>query len=257
VAARDEVPAYGGQGTESLGDVMSRAARQLQESHGDVEGTLQAITELTIRTVPGADECSISYVIGRRKVEPRASSAQRAGRLDKLQEEIGEGPCLDAVWEHQVVRVDDVRTDVRWPKFCARATQMGVGSMMCLQLFVEGDQLGAMNLYSSTAGAMDDEAEELARLLAAHAAVALAGAEHESNLRRGIDSRDLIGQAKGILMERHKLTADQAFTILTRASQDLNRKLTDVALEVTEVGAVPSSRRLQNGADAPGSGGAR
>jgi GAF domain-containing protein len=182
-------------------------------------------------------------VIGRRRVEPRAATAERAGRLDKLQEEIGEGPCLDAVWEHEVVRVDDVRTERRWPTFCARAAEMGVGSMMCLQLFVDGDQLGAMNLYSSAVGAMDDEAEELARVLAAHAAVALAGAEHESNLRRGIDSRDLIGQAKGILMERHKITADQAFAVLARASQELNRKLLDVASEVTEVGTLPVGRR--------------
>jgi GAF domain-containing protein len=243
VTARDEDRAIDPRRVEPLGDVMSRAARRLQGSHGDVEGTLQVITSLAVSTVPGADECSISYVIGRRRVEPRAATAERAGRLDKLQEELGEGPCLDAVWEHEVVRVDDVRTEQRWPRFCTRAAEMGVVSMMCLQLFVDGDQLGAMNLYSSSAGAMDDEAEELARVLAAHAAVALAGAEHESNLRRGIDSRDLIGQAKGILMERHKITADQAFGVLARTSQELNRKLLDVASEVTEVGALPISHR--------------
>jgi GAF domain-containing protein len=246
VAARNEHPPDGVAGTESLGDVMSRAARRLQGSHGDVEGTLQVITSLAVGTVPGAHECSISYVIGRRGFEPRAATAERAGLLDKLQEELGEGPCLDAVWEHEVVRVDDVRTEQRWPTFCARAAEMGVGSMMCLQLFVDGDQLGAMNLYSSTVGAMDDEAEELARVLAAHAAVALAGAEHESNLRRGIDSRDLIGQAKGILMERHKITANQAFGVLARASQELNRKLLDVAVEVTEIGEVPIGRRARD-----------
>ena len=243
MTARDEERAHGGQQTESLGDVMSRAARRLQQEHGDVEGTLQVITTLAVGTVPGADECSISYVIGRRNVAPRAATDVVAGRLDKLQEEVGEGPCLDAVWEQEVVRVPDVRNEERWPAFCAAAAEVGVGSMICLQLFVTGDQLGAMNLYAFTPGAFDDGAEDIARMLASHAAVALAGAEHESNLRKGIDSRDLIGQAKGILMERHKLTADQAFAVLARASQDLNRKLIDVALEVTEVGAVPSRRR--------------
>ena len=243
MTARDEERALGRQQTESLGDVMSRAARRLQQEHGDVEGTLQVITTLAVGTVPGADECSISYVIGRRNVEPRAATDLVAGRLDKLQEEVGEGPCLDAVWEQEVVRVPDVAAEQRWPLFCAGAAEGGVGSMMCLQLFVTGDQLGAMNLYAFTAGAFDDGAEDVARMLASHAAVALAGAEHESNLRKGIDSRDLIGQAKGILMERHKLTPDQAFSVLARASQDLNRKLIDVALEVTEVGAVPKRRR--------------
>jgi GAF domain-containing protein len=228
---------------EHLGDVMGRAARRLQEEHGDVEGTLRAITALAVGTVPGADECGISYVIARREVEPRASSGELAHRLDLLQGEVRQGPCLDAVWHEEVVRVDDLTADGRWPRFAARAAELGVGSMMCLQLFVEGDHMGAMNLYSLRPGAFDDDGEDLARVFAAHAAVALAGAEHESNLRRSVDSRDLIGQAKGILMERHKLTAAQAFGVLAQASQEMNRKLVDVALEVTEVGAVPHRRR--------------
>ena len=231
----------GNQPAESLGDVMSRAARKLQEEHGDVEATLQAITALAVGTVPNAEDCSISYVFARKRVEPRASSSELPGKVDALQGEIGQGPCLDAVWEQEVVRVDDVRADERWPKFAAKASDLGVGSMMCFQLFVEGDQLGALNLYSRTPGAFDDECEETARMLAAHASVALAGAQHESNLRQGLDNRDLIGQAKGILMERHKLTADQAFGVLARASQNLNRKLADVARELTETGAVPTS----------------
>ena len=84
-----------------------------------------------------------------------------------------------------------------------------------------------------------EEAQEIGLMLASHAAVALAGAEHEEHMRAGIRNRDVIGQAKGILMERHKLTADQAFAVLARVSQELNRKLADVAREVTDTGAVP------------------
>ena len=239
MTAGDDDRVSGKDSGENLGDVMSRAARTLQEEHGDVEATLQTITELAIGTVPNAEDCSISYVIARKKVEPRASSSELPGKVDALQGEIEQGPCLDAVWEQEVVRVDDVRADDRWPQFAAKASDLGVGSMMCFQLFVEGDQLGALNLYSRTPGAFDDECEEIARMLAAHASVALAGAEHESNLRKGMDNRDLIGQAKGILMERHKLTADQAFGVLARVSQNMNRKLVDVARELSETGAVP------------------
>jgi GAF domain-containing protein len=227
------------QHAEDLGDVMSRAARQLQEEHDDVEATLQAITTLAVATVPNAEECSISYVIGRKQVEPRASTSELPGKVDALQGEIGQGPCLDAVWENEVVRVDDVGADDRWPQFAARASAVGVGSMMCFQLFVSGDRLGALNLYARTPEAFDDECQEIARMFAAHAAVALAGAQHEENLRKSVDSRDLIGQAKGILMERHRLTADQAFGVLARASQEVNRKLVDVARELSETGAVP------------------
>ena len=229
----------GGDSAENFGDVMSRAARRLQEDHGDVEATLQTITKLAIGMVPNAEDCSISYVIARKRVEPRAASSELPGKVDAMQGEIGEGPCLDAVWDEEVVRVDDVRADQRWPEFGAKASELGVGSMMCFQLFVEGDQLGAFNLYSRRPGAFDDECQEIARMLAAHASVALAGAQHESNLRKGMDSRDLIGQAKGILMERYKLTADQAFGVLARVSQEMNRKLADVAREVSETGAVP------------------
>jgi AmiR/NasT family two-component response regulator len=70
--------------------------------------------------------------------------------------------------------------------------------------------------------------------------VALAGAEHEEQLRAGMTSRDLIGQAKGILMERFRLTPHQAFDVLSRVSQELNRKLVDVAAELTETGALPA-----------------
>jgi GAF domain-containing protein len=229
--------------TEPLGDVMSRVARKLQEEHGDVEATLRAITGSATRIVPKAEACGISYVTRRSKVEPRAWTSDLPKDVDSLQERLKQGPCLDAVWEQQVVRVDDVAADQRWPQFAQQAAELGVGSMMCFQLFVDGDQLGAMNMYSRAPGAFDDECEDIGQMLAAHAAVALAGAEHEENLRAGMSNRDVIGQAKGILMERHKLTADQAFGVLDRVSQELNRKLVDIARELTDTGAVPGGDR--------------
>jgi GAF domain-containing protein len=232
--------------TRQLGAVMSRVSRQLQEEHGDVEATLQAITATAVRMVPHAEECGISYVLGRSKVEPRAATSDLPREVDALQERVGQGPCLDAVWESEIVRVDDVGADERWPEFAEQASGLGVGSMMCFQLFVTGDQLGAFNLYSRTPGAFDDESQEIGHMLAAHAAVALASAEQESHLRAAVSSRDVIGQAKGILMERHKLTADQAFGVLTRVSQEMNRKLVDVARELSDTGEVPRSRQRRD-----------
>jgi GAF domain-containing protein len=227
---------------EGLGDAMSRVAREFQEVHGDVEGTLQAITSAAARTIPHVDECGITYVIGRKKVEPRASTGDLPRDIDALQDRLGEGPCLDAIREGDLVRVDDVGADDRWPDFARDAAALGVGSMVCFRLFVEGDALGALNLYSRHPNAFDGVSEEVARVFTGHASVALAGAEHEENLRRGMDNRDVIGQAKGILMERHKLTAAQAFDVLARVSQEMNRKVFDVAYEVAETGEVPPPR---------------
>lgn len=224
---------------QHLGDVMSRVARELREEHGDVGATLQAITARAVRVVPNAEECSISYVIDRKKVETGASTSELSKDVDALEGRLGQGPCLDAVWEREIVRVDDVKADDRWPEFAREASALGVGSMMCFQLFVTGDRLGALNLYSLAPGAFDDECEEIGLMFASHAAVALAAAEQEENLRTGMTNRDVIGQAKGILMERYKLTADQAFGVLTRVSQETNRKLFDIAREVTDTGAVP------------------
>jgi GAF domain-containing protein len=229
-----------------LADVMSRTARRLQEEHGDVEATLQAITAAAVQTVPPAEECSITYVLGRRNLEPRASTSDLPRQVDALQQELGQGPCLDAVRHQEVVRVDDVGADERWPDFGRRAAELGVGSMLCLQLFVQGDQLGAMNLYAGRPAAFDAESEDIGRMLAAHAAVAVAGAAHEQDLRSAVDSRDVIGQAKGILMERHKLTADRAFAVLARVSQELNRKLVDIARELTTTGSVPGADRRRD-----------
>lgn len=216
---------------ERLGDAMSRVARQLQQEHGDVEATLQAIAASAIRIVPNAEDCGITYVIGRSKVESRAWTSDLPKSVDALQQRLRQGPCLDAVWEQEIVRVDDAAKDERWPEFARHASQLGMGSMLCFQLFVDGDRLGALNLYSRTPSAFDDDCEEIGLMFAAHAAIALAGAQHEEHLRTGMSNRDVIGQAKGILMERHRLSADQAFGVLARVSQELNRKLIDIARE--------------------------
>ncbi|WP_219415491.1 GAF and ANTAR domain-containing protein [Pseudonocardia nigra] len=108
--------------------------------------------------------------------------------------------------------------------------------MLSFQLYVREEDLGALNLYNARAGGFDDESEHVGLLLAAHAGVALAGAQREQRLRTVVDTRDLIGQAKGILMERHKVDADQAFAMLVRASQNANRKLRDVAEHLTASG---------------------
>jgi GAF domain-containing protein len=226
-------------GPEDLGAVMGAVARSLQERHGDVEATLQAISTAAVVNVHGAQDCDVIYVRARRHVEPRAWTADLPRELDELQGSLGEGPCMDAVWDHRVVRVDDTATEPRWPRFAHEACRRGVGSMLSFQLFVAGDNLGALNMYARSPGAFTQESENVGLLFASHAAVALAGAQHEEHLRAAMDNRDLIGQAKGILMERHRLTADHAFTVLVAVSSHTNRRVIDIAQELTDTGAMP------------------
>ena len=224
-----------------LGEVMGQVARSLQQEHDDVDATLRTIAATAVDAVPGAEECTIGYVTGRRTVEPRGATGDLPRLVDEVQGRVQEGPCLDSVWEQRTVRIEDMRTEQRWPRFAAEAVRLGVLSSLSFQLFVEGDNLGALNLYARAPHAFGEESEDVGLVLAAHAAVALAGARSEDHLRRAVDNRDLIGQAKGILMERRKLTADQAFQVLARVSQQTNRKLVDVAEELTRTGTVPGA----------------
>jgi transcriptional regulator with GAF, ATPase, and Fis domain len=153
-----------------------------------------------------------------------------------LQEELGEGPCLDAAFDQQTVRVPDMAHEERWPRFAAVAAEAGAASMLSFQLYVEKDNLGALNLYSYRPDAFDDESEHVALMFASHAAVAFADAQRIDQLNHKAATRDLIGQAKGILMERYNINADRAFAVLVRVSQHNNRKLRDVAEELVSSG---------------------
>lgn len=207
---------------------LAELARSLQrepESDAVLSGLVHAALEL----IPGVDEGSVSVVNGRTNIGSRGSSGPLPARIDALQMETGEGPCLEAAYEHRTIRVPDMGRETRWPNFARRAAEAGARGMLSIQLWVQGDDLGALNLYSYEADAFTDESENIGLLVASHAAVAFAEAEKARQLNEAVDSRDLIGQAKGILMERHRITGDQAFLVLSMASQRSNIKLSKVA----------------------------
>ena len=221
-----------------LAEDFGELARSLEE-HDDPDVMLAEIIAAAVEMVPGVDEGSVSVVTGRRNIGSQAPTGDLPVQVDALQEETQQGPCLDAAYKQLTVRVTDMASETRWPEFARRASQAGAASMLSLQLYVEGDNLGALNLYSRTPNAFDDESEQVGLLFASHAAVAYAGVRKEAQLAQAVDSRDLIGQAKGILMERYKITPERAFLVLTRVSQKSNRKLHDIATELVRHGTVP------------------
>ena len=221
-----------------LAEDFGGLARNLEE-HDDPDVMLAEIIAAAVAMVPGVDEGSVSVVTGRRNIGSQAPTGDLPIQVDALQEETQQGPCLDAAYEQLTVRVTDMASETRWPEFARRASQAGAASMLSLQLYVEGDNLGALNLYSRTPNAFDDESEQIGLLFASHAAVAYAGVRKEAQLANAVASRDLIGQAKGILMERYKISPERAFLVLTRVSQNTNRKLHEIATELVRYGTVP------------------
>ena len=133
----------------------------------------------------------------------------------------------------------------RWPEFAAEAESLGVCSMLCVPLRVHEQCLGTLSLYSERVTAFTDHDERVTTLFATLAAIALAEAQRTDQLHTALANRDVIGQAKGILMERHRITADAAFSYLSQASQDVNMKLTSVARHLVETGELLSVPRAE------------
>lgn len=215
-------------GQDELAAAFAGFARTVQHQD-DPETTLVEIVRAAVELVPGCTDGSISVVLGRRSVSSQAASSDLPVVVDGLQESLGQGPCLDAAYIHETVRVPDMASERRWPLFAARAAAAGAAGMLACQLYVQGDDLGALNLFSRTAGTLDEESEHVALLFAAHAAVAYAAAQQNDASVRTVATRQLIGRAEGILMERHRVSAAQAFSMLVRASQDRHVKLRDIA----------------------------
>ena len=247
----DHGPRTGGRGQPSVADTgtadvevlaeeLSALARDLDQQD-DPDAMLAAIVSAAVSMITGVEEGSISVVFGRRRVTSQAPTGELPLQVDAIQEETQQGPCLDAAYEQQTVRVDDLATEGRWPLFAQRASAAGAASMLSLQLYVEGDNLGALNLYARTSHAFTDESEQVGLLFAAHAAIAYAGIRKETQLAEALVRRDLIGQAKGILMERYKISGERAFLVLTRVSQSSNRKLYDVADELVRRGTISAA----------------
>ena len=210
---------------------LDRLARSLGAS-ADTGAMLDEIVAAAVQLVPGVEDASVSLVVDRRQVTSRHRTGDLPERVDAIQTDTGEGPCLDAAYEQETVRVPDLRHEQRWPHFARQAVAAGAGSMLSFQLYVHGDTLGVLNLYSHHADAFDDESEQVGLLFARQAAEAFADAEEPEHLHRVVAGRDLIGQAKGMLMERYGVDDGGAFRVLARVSQASDQTLRAVAEEL-------------------------
>lgn len=226
------------EGSDLLAELLSELAQSL-EQQPDLQATLDAVVRAAIDTVPGATAASISEVQRRLDVKTLAATGELPRTVDHAQHDFSEGPCLDSLYDHRTVRLSDLDAEQRWPRFVVRARELGVGSMLAVQLYVDSENLGALNLFNRQANAFGDESEHVALLFASHASVALSRERALGHLRAAVGTREVIGQAQGILMERFKITTERAFHMLMLASQNSNRKLRDIADELVSTGQLP------------------
>jgi GAF domain-containing protein len=158
-------------------------------------------------------------------------------KLDELQMTTGEGPCLQAALDEIVIRTDDFRDEPRFPKYAPKVVELGLLSALSLKLYTADRTAGALNLFGYEPRPWNSEAETIGMVLAAHAASAILASRESEQLQSALSTRDRIGQAKGIIMERFKIDDVRAFEMLRKLSQDTNTKLVDVAHRVIDTPA--------------------
>ena len=221
--------------TGMLGSLAESMLSLRRGADSDIEVTLPQLVDGALRSLPMADYAGITVVHRPDSLETACASAPHVQALDEITDRCGDGPVLAAAWEQPVVRVADLAADDRWPQY-RRACLDGTPprSLMCLRMFAHHRSAGVLSLYSDTADAFDEEAGEVATIYAGYAALAWRLLCRDEQFRKALASRDVIGQAKGMIMVEYKVDAVQAFEMLRKLSQDTNTPVVTLAEQVVE-----------------------
>lgn len=221
--------------------VAETALSFLEEDRSKPAITLvEQIVAGAVLVIPGTIAAAVETLDEQGRLHAPIFAGDDVARSVKdAQNDTEQGPCLDALRDNKRVVVDDLRVDSRWPVFSARAAELGVRAMVCVPMEAAGRQIGVLSLLSDGPEFLGDEdTPVLASVFAAHAAIALTGASRVEEVVAALGHRDVIGQAKGILMERFKIAPDVAFAMLVRTSQRSNLKLREVCAQLCLTGVL-------------------
>ncbi len=202
-----------------------------------VDDVLVDVTAAAKELIPGVDIAGVLLVGKGGTHQTLAPTSDVMFKLDELQMTTGEGPCLQAALDEIVIRTDDFRDEPRFPKYAPKVVELGLLSALSLKLYTADRTAGALNLFGYEPRPWSSEAETIGMVLAAHAASAILASRESEQLQSALSTRDRIGQAKGIIMERFKIDDVRAFEMLRKLSQDTNTKLVDVAHRVIDTPA--------------------
>ena len=199
----------------NLYEAQQRAATMQQRGETNVELALQDLNASTVASVPGASYAGITLVDEAGAVSTLGATHDYPRVLDDVQREVNEGPCLSAAWENHTIRINDLETEPRWPNYRAAVLERTpIRSVMSIQLYIVGKSLAALNFHSETPGAFDEESVEVGLAFAGHTTGVWNSMQRERQFRTALNSRDVIGQAKGMLMERYSIDS-VSYTHLT------------------------------------------
>lgn len=216
-----------------------RIAEIVQELYGrpdaDSETVIAELAEHAAVEIPGAQYAGVTVTRNGKHIDTPAATHKWPLLLDEIQQRHREGPCLTAAWEEKTVHLANMETDERFPLYARDAlAQTPIRSVMAFQLWIAGETMGALNVYAEKPNVFSAETREIGLVFAAHSSVAWNAARRDEQFKRALASRDVIGQAKGMLMERYGINAIQAFDLLRKLSQDSNTPLIQVATDLVE-----------------------
>ncbi|EOM78347.1 ANTAR domain-containing protein [Rhodococcus rhodnii] len=215
---------------------LAEHARDWRLPEQSLDDLLREITRSALALIPGCESVDVLMIEADGTFTSRAATSESVERLDALQISLGEGPCVAAATAPEAATTvsQDMNDETRWPRFARAAAEAGVGSMVSVRLYTREGRIGALNVVAPAPGAFDDDAIVVAESLAAHAASTIVANTLEHQLRSAVASRDVIGQAKDMIMERYGLDAAAAFRMLSGISQNTNSPLIEVARTVVE-----------------------
>ena len=220
---------------DSTAAFLSTLAADLLTVRDEVR-TVTTIVTRAVASIADAEHAALTVRVSprrRRRLETLGSTDPVLVQADALQDELGEGPYLEALGDAEWVRSGDVAVDPRWPEWGPAVGRLGVRSLLVVRLVWAGEPIGALTLTSEQVGRfVDPDTVDLALLFAVHAANAFSVARQLSGLETAMSSRHTIGMAQGILMERYDLDEHQAFAFLTRRSSQENVKLRALAADL-------------------------
>lgn len=229
----------------SHGALFLQAARLVDDAQhrasSDMATLLRELIDVAVKSVPGAQYAGITVAKRQSVTETAAATHRFPAMLDIIQDRCQQGPCLSAAAQQDRVCIDDLETDERWPLYREEAlSQTPIRSILSFGMFGDAGTAAALNFYAEPINAFDDGSVHLGMMFATHATLVWNMVRRDQQFRAALISRDIIGQAKGMLMERFNIDATEAFRLLARLSQDSNTRVAEVARQVVEGKDAPS-----------------
>jgi transcriptional regulator with GAF, ATPase, and Fis domain len=224
---------------DEVDSTHQRIAQIVQDLYGrpdaDSDTVIAELAEHAAVEIPGAQYAGVTVTRNAKQIDTPAATHKWPVLLDEIQQRHREGPCLTAAWEEKTIHVANLETDERFPLYARDALeQTPIKSVMAFQMWVAGETMGALNVYAETANAFGPTSRAIGLVFAAHSSVAWNAARRDEQFKKALGSRDVIGQAKGMLMERYGVDAIQAFDLLRKLSQDSNTPLFEIAADLVE-----------------------